>query len=188
VSTKQLILTRDGRTRNPEVVGKWCKPVRLHVAARGPRFPTNLSNEGLPLFCRVLLHSVGEGKGHASQGIERVRSSADKLEFWTDCGSILLRSGGELQLNGGAGRWTVDVWVEEEITHEPEERWLTGYYNVERHLSDWPPCATHFRLLQGSASLDGTTLNPGLVFPIAMIGSTANVSVQGWFQIGALLP
>lgn len=188
MSVKTLRVPRDGSKREPIPVGKWCKPVRVHVAARGPRFPSNLSAEGLPLFCRWLLHSAPDGKGHALNGVERVRADADRFEVWTDCGSVLLRGGGELQLNGGAGDWTVDVWVEEEVKREPEECWLSGYYATPRSVGEWPPSATHFRLLTGTATVSSVPLDAGVSYPIAIVGAVTDVIVQGFFQIGALLP
>ncbi|HSO00299.1 MAG TPA: hypothetical protein VLS89_18530 [Candidatus Nanopelagicales bacterium] len=184
-----LLLDRAKQTQD-EPVAKFCDPVRVQVIARGPRFPGNLDASGRALFCKWKLFAAAEGSSGPAEGVERVRG-ADRLEVWTDPGSVYLRAGGQLYLSGGNNGntpWSVEVFAVKEVQREPEQYWLTAYSPAEVALVEWPPGATHFRLLHGTARFNTEVIVPRLEYPIALAGAPDNVFVHGVYQVGTVVP
>ena len=103
-------LTRSGA--GVEGVGRWCRPVRVHVHARPlSAFPNHLDAEGYPLHCRWELAGAVEKESGRGEGVERQIAESPTFDVWTDCESVFLRAGGKLELAGGARNVGGGLWV-----------------------------------------------------------------------------
>jgi len=181
---------RVATNQHPLEIRRWCGPTRVKVVLRSSRsYPNNLDAGGRALFCQLKLPT--SAKGAPGEGPRRIKDSAD-YQAWCDGGTFLLRNGGSLALNGGNGSYFFDVYAEQErvIDLRPEWVWLTTCHTSRRTVGEWPPGATRFRLLSGTAEVGGPSFVPvplGVDLPIEALGDGDGVLLIGTYQTGSLL-
>ncbi|AUX42577.1 uncharacterized protein SOCE26_040100 [Sorangium cellulosum] len=168
--------------QQPLFVRSWCRPVRVWVHARKTTRGGAFNGEGHALHCRWVLPRTG------AFAVEAVAAPSGRVELWSGCGAYYLRTGGDLYLKGGVGRWEVNVWSAEDETgvwNEPQAFWLTHFYEKEQALR-FPPFVSHFRLITGQMTLGDYALTPNVIYPVGL-APESEINAQGYWQSGTML-
>lgn len=182
----QLLSSDRSVTTTPLNGGQWCKPSWVHVVAR-PQTRASTDDEGHGLRCRWYWPTYRD-EVHRANGVHarHAPQGAESFTFDTDPGLLWLPGGGRLELHGGRGLWTVEVWsaVDDGGPAVPQEVWLTRY--LHGGSLTLPPRHVRYRLLAGQMTVSGIPASVGTVFP-ASTAAPGAVYVAGWFQTGLLL-
>lgn len=166
----------------PLFVASWCVPVRVWVRALKIDREEAYNGEGHALHCRWVLPRTG------ALAVEPKAARSGRVELWSDCGAYHLRTGGELFVKGGVGRWEVEVWSAEDDSRawvEPQAFWLTHFYEKRQDVR-FPPFTTRFRLITGEIRVGDYALTPNVVYPVGLAPQSA-ISAQGYWQSGTML-
>ncbi|WP_437316699.1 hypothetical protein [Sorangium sp. So ce385] len=177
-----ILIENAARNDKPLFVASWCAPVRVWVRAlkidRGDAY----NGEGLALHCRWVLPRTG------TLAVEPKAAPSARVELWSDCGAYYLRTGGDLFLKGGAGRWEVEVWSAEDESGawtEPQAFWLTHFYEKPQ-AARFPPFTTRFRLVTGELRVGDYDLTPNVIYPVGL-APQSTINAQGYWQSGTML-
>lgn len=176
-----VVIERAELNQNPLFVASWCAPVRVWVRARRTGRGDAYDLEGHALHCRWVLPRTG------ALAVKANAAPSERVELWSDCGAYFLRTGGDLFLKGGAGRWEVEVWSAEGEAgaSEPQAFWLTHFYAKEQEVR-FPPFASRFRLITGQVTLGDYALTPNVIYPVGL-APESELNAQGYWQSGTTL-
>ncbi|MGK3995660.1 hypothetical protein [Sorangium sp. So ce1024] len=177
-----VVIESAALVQTPIFVASWCKPVRVWVRATRTGRGQAHDGDGYALHCRWVLPRTG------ALAVEAKAAPSGRVEIWSDCGAYFLRTGGDLFLKGGVGRWKVEVWSAEDEAgawSEPQAFWLTHFYAKERELR-FPPFASRFRLISGEMTLGDHALAPNVIYPVGL-APESDIEALGYWQSGTVL-